>query len=385
MATNFVTEIHSSIFNKRSNSLSCSELITDMQKIIWAVCLLACMGCRETTLEWGQKLLAAKNYEKAQEALTLWIQSDTTRWEAYYDRARCETELYQYSEALADYEKAYAMHPAAKTCTGLGKGYWDLNDTEKAKSYLNRAIGMDPTYADAYLNLGIIYTKEEAFRVALPYLLKAKSLADQPSDELSMALMIVYFETGNDPACLEIIQSFKSSDTLTSDAYQFHGRLYQRKKQYQKALKEFDAALDIDSTNGFARLCRADTYSALKQFDLEIGDRTRIIRAMEAMDDNAYLTGQSYYYRGIAKGNAGDNRGALQDFNQSLAIAGDAAGTYFNRAIAKIHLHDLPGALRDYQKAKSLEPSLAFDDYLKEEPKDYAGFFAYCKKRGVQI
>ncbi len=106
---------------------------------------------------------------------------------------------------------------------------------------------------------------------------------------------------------------------------------------------------------------------------------------MEAIDDNAYLTGQSYYYRGIAKGNAGDNRGALQDFNQSLAISGDAAGTYFNRAITKIHLNDLAGALRDYQKAKSLEPSVAFDDYLKEEPKDYAGFLAYCKKRGVQI
>ncbi len=385
MATNFVTEIPFRVFRLFANSLSCSELITNIQKIIWAVCLLACMGCRETTLEWGQKLMAAKNYEKAQEALTLWIQSDTTHWEAYYDRARCETELYQYSEALADYEKAYSMHPDAKTSTGLGKGYWDLNDTEKAKSYLNRAIGMDPTYADAYLNLGIIYTKEEAFQVALPYLLKAKSLADQPSDELSMALMIVYFETGNDPACLEMIQSFKSSDTLTSDAYQFHGRLYQRKKQYQKALKEFDAALDIDSTNGFARLCRADTYAALKQFDLEIGDRTRIIRAMEAIDDNAYLTGQSYYYRGIAKGNAGDNRGALQDFNQSLAIAGDEAGTYFSRAIAKIHLHDLPGALRDYQMASRLEKNVAFDRYLTEDPRAFSAFLAYAKKRGVQI
>lgn len=144
-----------------------------------------------------------------------------------------------------------------------------------------------------------------------------------------------------------MIQSLKSSDTLTSDAYQFQGRLYQRKKKYQKALKEFYAVLDIDSNDGFACLCRADTYLALKQFDLGIGDRTRIIREMEAIDDNAYLTGQSYYYRGIVKGNAGDK-----------------TGTYFIWAIANIHLHNLPGALRDYLKASRLEKNVAFDLYL---------------------
>ncbi len=356
-----------------------------MQKIIWLLCLLACLGCRESTLEWGQNLLAAKNYEKGRDAFTLSIQEDTTHWEAYYGRAQCETALDLSAEALADYEKAYRMHPTAETCAGLGKGYWDEHDTEKAKIYLNRAIGMDANCAEAYMNLGIIYVKEEVYQEALPYLLKAKGLYQQSPDELSLALMIAYFETKNDPACLEIIRSFKSSDTVTSAAYEYHGRIYLRKKQYQLALKEFNAALDIDSLHGVSRLCRADTYAALKQYDLEIVDRTYIIREMEAIDNNAYLIAQSYYYRGIAKGNAGDKRGALQDFTKSLATGGEEAGSYFSRAIAKIHLHDLPGALRDYQQAVHLKLDVAFDDYLTEDPSRYAGFITYAKKRGVRF
>jgi len=356
-----------------------------MQKIIWGICLLACLGCRESTLEWGQNLLKAKNYEKAREAFTLSIQEDETHWEAYYGRAQCETALDLSAEALADYEKAYIMHPTAETCTGLGKGYWDERNLEKAKSYLNRAIGMVADYADAYLNLGLIYAKEEEFPKALPYLLHAKGLYKQMPEELSMALMLVYFETGNDPACLEIIRSYKTSDTVSADAYEYQGRIYQRKKQYKQALKEFNAALDIDSLRGLSRLCRADTYKALEEFDKEILDRTQIIREIEATIDDAYLIGQSYYYRGIAKGNAGDNRGALQDFNKSLALTGPQAGAYFSRAIAKIHLHDLSGALQDYQKAVRMEKNVAFDEYLTEDPEAFPEFLAYCRQRGIRL
>lgn len=365
--------------------LSCNELNMDMQKIIWGLCLLACLGCRETALERGQTLLKAKNYVKALDALTVSIQSDTTQWEAYYDRALCETELDFDQDALADYEKAYAMHPSAKTRTGLGKGYWEVGDKEKAKAYLNWAIELDPAYADAYLNLGLFYAKEEAFGTALPYLLKAKGLLKQAPDELSLALMIVYFETGNDAECLEIIRTMKTADTLTSELYEYHGRLLQRKAQYQPAVKEFNAALDIDSTQGIARMCRADSYAALKEFDLEIIDRTYIIREMEAMSDNAFLIGQSYYYRGIAQGNAGHNRAALQDFDKSLAISSEEADTYVGRAIAKIHLRDLSGALKDYQKACRLGKKASFDKYLTKDPEAFPAFLAFAEKRGLKI
>ena len=356
-----------------------------MQKIIWVICLLACLGCRESTLEWGQKLLAAKNYEKGRDAFTLSIQEDETHWEAYYGRAQCETALDLSAEALADYEKAYIMHPTAETCAGLGKGYWDERNLEKAKSYLNRAIGMDADYADAYLNLGLIYAKEEEFPKALPYLLHAKGLYKQMPEELSMALMLVYFETGNDPACLEIIRSFKSSDTVTSAAYEYHGRLLQRKKQYQQALKEFNAAVDIDSTNVYAKVLVAEVYAQQAQYEAEIKERTRIIRQVEDQKADAELIGLSYYFRGMAKDNAGDFRGALRDLDHSIALSDGRAWAYFCRTVAKIHLRDFSGALQDYQQAVRLRPDVAFDDYLSEDPSSYATFIAYASRHGVRF
>lgn len=356
-----------------------------MRNICWVLCLWLCMGCRESTLERGQRFLAAQNYEKAQEALTLSIQEDETHWEAYYGRAQCETALLLATEALADYEKAYLMHPSVETCTGLGKGYADEREWEKAKDYLNRAIEMDADYADAQMNLGLIYVKEEAFAKALPYLLKAKAQFKQMPDELSMALMLVYFETGNDPACLEIIRKFKSSDTVSVAPYEYHGQIFLRKNQYAQALKQFNAALAIDSTARMARRCRADTYAGLKQYDLEVRDRSHLIHEMEAWKGNTYLIGQTYFYRGIAKANAGDNRGALQDFNTCMAMSGEQAGTYFSRAITKIYLHDFSGALRDYQKATRLAPDVAFEDSLTVDPTAFPEFLRYCSRRGVHL
>ncbi len=356
-----------------------------MLKIIWVLCLLACLGCRESTLEWGQNLLAAKNYEKGRDAFTLSIQEDTTHWEAYFGRAQCETALDLSAEALADYAKAYRMHPTAETCAGLGKGYWDEHDTEKAKIYLNRAIGMDANCSEAYMNLGIIYVKEEAFQEALPYLLKAKGLYQQSPDELSLALMIAYFETKNDPACLEIIRSFKSSDTVTSAAYEYHGRLLQRNKQYQQALKQYKAALDMDSTNVYARVLLADVYAQQEQYTAEIEQRTRIIQQVEEQQADAEMIGLSYYLRGMAKDNAGDYRGALRDLDYSLSISDGRAWAYFCRTMVKIHLRDFSGALRDYQQAVRLKPDVAFDDYLTEDPSRYAGFITYATKRGVRF
>lgn len=357
----------------------------DMQKIILGLCLLACLGCRETALERGQTLLKAKNYEKAQEAFTILIQSDTTHWNAYYGRAVCQTELNRYQEALADYEKAYAMHPSAETCAGLGKGYWNEQNLEKAKAYLNRAIGMDAAYADAYMNLGIIYVKEESFQDALPYLLKAKGLFAQLPDELSLALMIAFFETGNDKACLEQIGLVKQAGDVDAEVYTYAGRAYTRQKRYKEAMKEYQAVLKADSTDVFALALVADVYARKEQYDTEIKERTRVIRQVEASGAEAELIGISYFYRGMAKDNAGDFRGALRDLDHSIALSDGRAWAYFCRSVAKIHLRDFSGALRDYQQAVLLKPDVDFDGYLTEDPKEFPAFLVYCRQRGVHI
>lgn len=357
-----------------------------MQKIIWVIGLLACMGCRPSTLEWGKELLAEKKYEKAKEALSLWIQRDTTRWDAYYARAECNAALSLENDALHDYEKAFAMHPSVKTCVGVGKGYLENEDYEKAKAYFNRAIGMDRSDARGYFGLGDCYLREELYDEALSYLHQAQARwKKNVPEEFTLALMQVYFEKKQDAACLAQIRVLKLAKSPRSEAYEYAGRVYARQKRFPQALKEYQAALDRDSTDIVARVLVADVYAQQEQYATEIKVRTRIIAQVEAQKADADLIGLSYYLRGMAKDNAGDFRGALRDLDHSIALSDGRAWAYFCRTVAKIHLRDFSGALRDYQEAVRLRPDVAFDAHLSEDPTSYATFIAYAGMHGERI
>ncbi len=359
---------------------------SDMRKIVYGLLLFALMGCRPSTLEWGKELLAEKNYEKAKEALSLWIQSDTTRWDAYYARAESNLALDLEQDALLDYEKAFAMHPTAQTCAGMGKGYLGKEDYEKAKANFNQAIGMDRGHAEAYLGLGNVYLQEEQWDESLLYLAQAKERwKDTLQEELSLAFMKVYFEKMEDEACLEQASLLKRAQFPPSEVYEYAGRVYTRQKRYAQAQKEFQKAYAMDPTNIFALALLADVFSKQEDFKTEIMLRTRIIRQAEEHPAKTELIGMSYFYRGVAKDHAGDIQGALEDLDKSISLSDEHAWAYFSRAVVKIERKDLSGALLDYLRAINLEPDVAFDEYLKEDPKSFSGFLAYAKKRGVTI
>lgn len=357
-----------------------------MQKIVWVIGLLACMGCRPSTLEWGKELLAEKKYEKAKEALSLWIQRDTTRWDAYYARAECNAALSLENDALHDYEKAFAMHPSVKTCVGVGKGYLENEDYEKAKAFFNRAIGMDRSDARGYFGLGDCYLREESYDEALSYLDQTQARwKKKVPEEFTIALMQVYFEKKQDAACLEQIRILKLAKVPPAEVYEYAGRVYARQKRYAQAMKEYQAALKRDAMNVVAKVLVADVYAQQENYAAEIEQRTRIIQQVEEQKADADMIGLSYYLRGMAKDNAGDFRGALRDLDHSIALSDGRAWAYFCRTVAKIHLRDFSGALRDYQEAVRLRPDVAFDDHLTEDPTSYATFIAYAGKHGERI
>lgn len=71
------------------------------------------------------------------------------------------------------------------------------------------------------------------------------------------------------------------------------------------------------------------------------------------LDTNAHWT---YFYRGIAKFNLGDIRGAKKDFDHSLRINPVFTNAYHYRAITESRMGDYEQALDDLEKAISLRP-----------------------------
>lgn len=100
----------------------------------------------------------------------------------------------------------------------------------------------------------------------------------------------------------------------------------------------------------------------------------------------------NFFFRGIAKYNLGDIRGARQDFDRSVRINPVFTNGYHYRAISKSRQGEYDSALEDLEKAISLRPGLNglyfsrgvtyflarrfesavkdFDRYIRKEPKD---------------
>jgi cytochrome c-type biogenesis protein CcmH/NrfG len=62
----------------------------------------------------------------------------------------------QFQAAATYYERAAASQPDAKTLTQLASSYYYGGEADKAIAALNRALQLDPKYADALFNLGMI-------------------------------------------------------------------------------------------------------------------------------------------------------------------------------------------------------------------------------------
>ena len=61
--------------------------------------------------------------------------------------------------------------------------------------------------------------------------------------------------------------------------------------------------------------------------------------------------GKAWFYRGYAKDEMGDYRGALTDLDKSIALNPDLMGAYLNRGFVKSKLGDKQGAIADYTVA----------------------------------
>ena len=58
------------------------------------------------------------------------------------------------------------------------------------------------------------------------------------------------------------------------------------------------------------------------------------------------------------KGEIGDKRGAIQDYNKAIELNPNFALAYYNRGLAKHKLGEHKEAIQDYNKAIEIDPNL---------------------------
>ena len=201
------------------------------------------------------------------------------------------------------------------TAIHLFKGIDYENKEQWAESIaeFNKALEINPRYANAYNQRGIAYFYIGQY---------AKAVSDY-----GMAIEI---------------------DSEYADAYKNRGLAFAYKGQHDKAISDYNKAIEINPKYVSAYVNRGVAYGEKQQYDKAIADYTK---AIEINPKNA----AAYLNRGVDYAQAkGQHDEAISDFTKAIEINPKLVEAYHNRAVSYFYKRDYEKAWDDAHTIKNL-------------------------------
>ena len=132
-----------------------------------------------------------------------------------------------------------------------------------------------------------------------------------------------------------------------ADAYNNRGLDYANLGKYDKAIEDFNKAIELNPDLAVAYYNRGNTYVELGEYDRAIKDYDK---AIELNKDYAV----AYNNRGFAYVGLGKYNRAIEDFNKAIKLNPDDAKAYYNRGLAYAELGEHERAREDMLRAGNL-------------------------------
>lgn len=143
----------------------------------------------------------------------------------------------------------------------------------------------------------------------------------------------------------------KQIKSKNAEFYESRGLAYLEKRQYDKAILDFNKALKMNPADAYAYHNRGRAYGEQGQYDLAISDYT------EALEMNPRY-GDAYFHRGLAYHAKGQYDRAISDYTKALEINPGDAGTYYARGFTYYFKKEYEKSWSDVKKAQSLGYSI---------------------------
>lgn len=376
----------------------------------------------EEQIKKGETLFAAKKYDEAVEAFLKCIEMDESNVDAYLKLGEVYAEQKMYDEAADILESGYEvtgdealMTRAAEIFCDLGKRRYKDEDYEGAIEAYDRAIGINPQYADAYLQLADIYfyleeyenadavlaegcettgnealaeirmnklmemsqrfMEDEIYEEAIPYL-EAIVEAGKGDDSIKLYLGRAYLEIEEYESAIEVLESLENQDDAVkaelADTYSGYGEQCYDSSEYEKAIEYLNKAIALspDQINAYATLISVymdsgKTAEAGKLVDQCIG---KFMNADYASSDRfeSFLGAVSNYYT-----EKDDIQTCLQFWEKATALKPDnaefketldgyrlsAADESFSKGQELLEKGDAASAAPYFKRAAALAPS----------------------------
>ena len=175
---------------------------------------------------------------------------------------------------------------------------WDeKRDYDRAIADYNDAIRLDPKYAGAYYNRGLAWRGKGDFDRAIADFTTAIKLGPTPGTTAMRGGTV----------------NKLTRDQTLADYYYNRGRAWRAKKDYDRAIADYNEAIRLDPKAPVYYYNRAAAWFAKGDLDRAIADYNQAIRLDPKYDI-------AYYDRGDAWRSKGDLDRAIADFNEAIRL-----------------------------------------------------------------
>ena len=151
--------------------------------------------------------------------------------------------------------------------------------------------------------------------------------------------------------CTAAIQSRKAGNETIAEWHVQRGIRWSRKRNYDQAIADHSAALQLDAKATNAHYNRGTAWSNKGEFERAIAD---FDAAAKLKPDDPVV----YHARGIELAVKGDYPRALADFAKALQLNNKAEGVYFARGRTYFHASDFVRAAADLDAALAEKPNI---------------------------
>ena len=200
------------------------------------------------------------------------------------------------------------------------KGHYD----DTIKDY-DQAIILNPQYANAYNNRGIVKARLGDYNAAVA--------------DYNEAIRL---------------------NPKYAEAYNNRGNAKSNLGDRTAAIADYDEAIRLNPKNAIA-------YNNRGVAKTRLGEHTAAIADYDEANKLNPEYAQAYYNRGNAKARLVDYNAAIADYDEAIKLNPEYANAYYTRGIAKARLGDKAGALKDFKKANELDPEIKILESLESK------------------